>query len=229
MNVLFYFLIDISPEYYHKFKIVMPIEVIIAFFTASVLLALSPGPDNVFVLLHSSVYGSKSGLIVTAGLCSGLVVHTTVVALGIATLFKTSAIAFMFLKVIGALYLLFLSWQSFRASAVGNHQDQGCRIIKGLKLYRRGVIMNVTNPKVSLFFLAFLPQFTSSEYGPLLPQFFILGGLFILSTILVFGTISVLSSFLSRFLNSSVKLQKAMNRIAGLVFAGIALKLVLTR
>lgn len=207
----------------------MPIEEIIAFFTASVLLALSPGPDNVFVLIHSSMYGPKSGLIVTVGLCSGLVVHTTVVALGIATLFKTSALTFMFLKVIGALYLLILSWQSFRASAGSNHQYHDCRSVKFFKLYRRGVIMNVTNPKVSIFFLAFLPQFTSSDYGLLLPQFFTLGGLFILATILVFGVISVLSSFLSRYLNSSAKLQRVMNRIAGLVFAGIALKLVLIK
>ncbi len=205
----------------------MPPEVIIAFFAASVLLALSPGPDNLFVLIHSAMYGPRSGIVVTAGLCSGLLFHTTIVALGITTLFKDSSLAFMLLKWAGALYLLYLSWHSLRAS-VKRAENQEQRQITGFQLYRRGVIMNVTNPKVSIFFLAFLPQFTSSDYGPLSYQFFILGALFILSTILVFGVISLFSSLISKLLNGSVRAQKIMNRIAGAVFAGIALKLVIT-
>lgn len=205
----------------------MPPEVLIAFFATSTLLALSPGPDNLFVLVHSALYGSKSGIIITAGLCSGLLFHTTIVALGIATLFKNSSLAFMLLKVTGALYLLCLSWKSFRAP-VERTENQEQRRITGFHLYRRGVIMNVTNPKVSIFFLAFLPQFTSADYGSLLPQFFILGALFILSTILVFGAISLFSSFLCKFVNGSERAQKVMNRIAGTVFASIALKLVIT-
>jgi threonine/homoserine/homoserine lactone efflux protein len=206
----------------------MPPEIMIAFFTASLLLALSPGPDNLFVLVHSALYGPKSGIIVIAGLCTGLLFHTTIVALGITTLFKNNSMAFMLLKVIGALYLLYLSWHSFRAS-VKKAESQEQKKITGLNLYRRGVIMNVTNPKVSIFFLAFLPQFTSAGYGPLLSQFFILGALFIFATVLVFVNIALFSSLLCKRLNDSERAQKVMNRIAGTVFAGIALKLIITR
>ncbi|NLL14928.1 MAG: LysE family translocator [Fibrobacter sp.] len=205
----------------------MPLEVMIAFSVASLLLALSPGPDNLFVLVHSALYGPKSGIIVIAGLCTGLLFHTTIVALGITTLFKNYPMAFVLLKVTGALYLLFLSWNSFRAS-VKRTENQQQRKITGFHLYRRGVIMNVTNPKVSIFFLAFLPQFTSDDYGPLLSQFFILGALFIFSTFLVFGAISLFSSLLCKLINGSELAQKIMNWIAGTVFAGIALKLVVT-
>lgn len=206
----------------------MPPEIMIAFFTASLLLALSPGPDNLFVLVHSALYGPKSGIIVIAGLCTGLLFHTTIVALGITTLFKNNSMAFMLLEVIGALYLLYLSWHSFRAS-VKKAESQEQKKITGLNLYRRGVIMNVTNPKVSIFFLAFLPQFTSAGYGPLLSQFFILGALFIFATVLVFVNIALFSSLLCKRLNDSERAQKVMNRIAGTVFAGIALKLIITR
>jgi threonine/homoserine/homoserine lactone efflux protein len=206
----------------------MPVEVMIAFFAISVLLAISPGPDNLFVLIHSALYGSGSGLIVIAGLCSGLLFHTTIVALGITTLFKNYPISFILLKVAGTFYLLYLSWQSFRAS-VKSKENQAQRKITGFHLYRRGVIMSATNPKVSIFFLAFLPQFASADYGPLLPQFFILGALFILSACLVFSTISFFSGFISKLLNGSDRALKIMNRIAGAVFAGIALKLLITR
>lgn len=206
----------------------MPLEVMIAFFAASVLLALSPGPDNLFVLIHSAMYGPRTGIIVTAGLCTGLLFHTTIVALGISTLLKNSALAFTLLKVTGALYLLYLSWHSLRASLKSTGKQEQ-RKVTGFHLYQRGVIMNVTNPKVSIFFLSFLPQFTSPDYGPLLSQFFILGALFILSTILVFGMVSVFSSFISKNLIGSERAQKVMNRIAGAVFAGIALKLLITR
>lgn len=206
----------------------MPIEVITTFFAASLLLALAPGPDNLFVLIHSAIYGYRSGIIVTLGLCSGLLAHTALVAIGISTLFKASSFAFTFLKVSGALYLLFLSWKSFRTHPQ-KLENRNCVKINGIQLYRRGIIMNVTNPKVYMFFMAFLPQFTSLDFGPILPQFFILGGLFILASILVFGSISMLSSFLSKHLNGSQKAQRIMNTLAGGVFAGIALKLILVK
>lgn len=136
--------------------------------------------------------------------------------------------AFMLLKVIGAFYLLYLAWNSFKAS-VKSTENQEQRKITGSHLYRRGVIMNATNPKVSIFFIAFLPQFTSADYGPLLPQFFILGALFILSALLVFGAISFSAGFISKLLNGSNRALKIMNRIAAAVFAGIALKLVITK
>ena len=129
----------------------IPIETLLTFFLASVLLALAPGPDNIFVLTQSSLYGKRSGLSVVLGLCTGLVVHSLAVALGIAVIFQQSALAFSVLKMAGAGYLVYLAWQAFRAS-VSKIQAQGNGEIRLLKLYGRGIIMNITNPKVPIFF-----------------------------------------------------------------------------
>ena len=95
----------------------LPLDIVITFFTASVLLALVPGPDNIFVLTQSTLHGKVPGLIVMLGLCTGILVHTTAVALGVAIIFQTSTVAFSILKFIGAGYLLYLAWQAFRASS----------------------------------------------------------------------------------------------------------------
>ncbi|WP_319405294.1 LysE family translocator [uncultured Desulfosarcina sp.] len=202
----------------------IPIEILATFFMASVLLGLAPGPDNIFVLTQSALRGRGAGLLVTLGLCTGLVVHTTAVAFGVAVVFQASALAFTALKLGGAGYLLYLGWQAFRVSAA--------RISAGRKnelsyttLYRRGIIMNVTNPKVSIFFLAFLPQFADPGRGSLTLQMLLLGGVFIVSTILVFGSIALLAGSIGQWLNRSPRTQVFMNRAAGVVFVGLALKL----
>jgi threonine/homoserine/homoserine lactone efflux protein len=202
-------------------------EILAAFFAASVLLALAPGPDNIFVLTQSALRGKGSGLIVTLGLCTGLIVHTTAVALGVAVIFQASTLAFTLLKLFGAGYLLFLAWQAFRASATKIQVSVNGELDSG-RLYRRGIIMNVTNPKVSIFFLAFLPQFADPSRGPMTLQLLLLGGVFILATILVFGSIALLAGTLGEWLNRSEKTQWIMNRVAGTVFVGLALKLATT-
>lgn len=203
------------------------VETLAAFFTASVLLALAPGPDNIFVLTQSALYGKLSGLLVTLGLCTGLIVHTSAVAFGVAVIFQASALAFTALKLFGAGYLLYLAWGAFRASATKIKTQNGDGRSLG-SLYRRGIIMNVTNPKVSIFFLAFLPQFADPARGPLPLQMIILGSVFILSTILVFGTIAMLAGTIGNWLARSDKAQIIMNRVAGTVFVLLALKLVTT-
>jgi threonine/homoserine/homoserine lactone efflux protein len=203
------------------------IETLSAFFLASALLAMAPGPDNVFVLTQSALYGRLSGLVVMFGLCTGLLVHTAAVAFGVAVIFQASALAFSLLKVIGAGYLLYLAWQMFRASPerVDIHGNQP----KSLgTLYRRGIVMNVTNPKVSIFFLAFLPQFTDPQLGSISLQMIVLGGIFIVATVLVFGTVAMIGGLLGAWLNRSPRGQRIINRIAGGVFLGLAIKLVTT-
>lgn len=147
----------------------IPLETLLTFFMASVLLALAPGPDNIFVLTQSSLYGKRSGLSVMLGLCTGLVFHSFAVALGVAVIFEQSALAFSVLKLAGAGYLLYLAWLAFRASAT-EIQGKGNGEIRLLKLYGRGIIMNITNPKVSIFFLAFLPQFADRSLVMLAPK-----------------------------------------------------------
>ena len=206
----------------------IPVDTAAAFFGAAVLLALAPGPDNLFVLMQSAMRGRAAGLLVVLGLCSGLLVHTTAVALGLATLFATSALAFNLLKAAGAIYLVWLAWQAWHAPAA----DTGSAAAdapSAAQLYRRGIVMNVTNPKVSIFFLAFLPQFVSAERGDVGLQVLALGALFMLATLLVFGAIALAAGTLRELLLRSPRAQVTMNRVAALVFVGLAARLALTR
>ena len=202
----------------------IPIETIVLFFGASVALGLAPGPDNIFVLTQSALYGRNAGVLVTAGLCTGLLVHTAAVSLGVAAIFQTSVLAFNILKIVGAGYLLYLAWLAFRASAA-KIDDSGDTKLEWRKLYARGVVMNITNPKVAIFFLAFLPQFADPARGSITIQMLIFGGIFILATFLIFGSIAWSAGFLGEWLKGSDKAQVIMNRIAGTVFAGLALRL----
>ena len=205
----------------------IPVDTIITFFTASALLALVPGPDNIFVLTQSALSGRSAGIVVMLGLCTGLLFHSAAVAMGVAVIFQTSVLAFTILKMVGAGYLAWLAWQAFRARG-SEIQSSGQEKINHGRLYRRGIIMNITNPKVSIFFLAFLPQFADPARGPISLQILMLGGLFIISTILIFGGLALLAGSLGRLLNKSPRIQTIMNRVAGVVFLGLALKLVST-
>lgn len=205
----------------------VPFDVLSVFFLASVVLALAPGPDNLFVLTQSALAGPRAGLAVTFGLCTGLVVHTTAVALGVAVIFQTSALAFTALKVAGAAYLLYLAYQAFRAGASRAPSDGQPRL-SASRLYGRGIVMNVTNPKVSIFFLAFLPQFADPARGPLVLQILSLGAAFAVATILVFGGVAIFAGALGRLIARSDGTQRVMNRIAGTVFAALAVKLLVT-
>lgn len=202
----------------------LPIETLLTFSMASVLLAIAPGPDNIFVLTQSALHGRVSGLMVTLGLCTGLLVHTAAVAFGVAVIFQTSAFAFTLLKSAGAAYLLYLAWGAFRARASAIQASGNGQSPLG-RLYRRGIIMNITNPKVSIFFLAFLPQFADPARGFLTLQIILLGGIFILSTIVVFGGIAWAAGSLGRWLARTPGAQRMMNRTAGVVFVGLAIKL----
>ena len=214
------------------------------FFGVAVLLALTPGPDNLFVLLQSAQRGWRAGMAVVLGLCMGLVVHTAAVALGLAALFAASPTAFTVLKFCGAAYLAWLAWQALRAPA-GAAQDsadagdaarggQGpaaapqaeLAAVPGLvRMVGRGMLMNLTNPKVLIFFLAFLPQFTDPARGSVAAQTMVLGLVFMLATLLVFGAIACFSGAFGALLQRSARARTALNRIAGLVFLGLAVRL----
>lgn len=200
------------------------LETSLAFFSVSVLLALTPGPDNVFVLLQSAMRGRLAGMLVVLGLCTGLLVHTSAVALGLAALFAASALAFTVLKFVGAAYLAYLAWQAFRAPA-GVAEGGRAEPMSGRQMYLRGIIMNITNPKVAIFFLAFLPQFANPEKGDLVLQIMSLGGIFIIATLLVFGAIAYFSGAFGALLQRSARAQLILNRLSGMVFLGLAARL----
>ena len=195
-----------------------------AFFAVSALLALAPGPDNLYVLAQSALRGPGAGLAITLGLCTGLLAHTAAVTLGVAALVRASAPAFAALKLAGAGYLLYLAWRAFGAAA-SELRAAGEGAVSGWAYYRRGIFMNVTNPKVSIFFLAFLPQFADPARGALAPQLMLLGGVFIVAALAVFGAISFLAGRLGARLRRSARAQRWLNRLAGAVFVGLALKL----
>ena len=203
-------------------------KTVLIFFSTSILLALSPGPDNLFVMTQAAQQGRKAGLLVTLGLCTGLLFHTTAVTFGLAALFKASAVAFTILKFSGAGYLLYLAWQAFRAGTVTGATAAVDQLNSGA-LYRRGIIMNITNPKVSIFFLAFLPQFADPAKGSLPTQILLLGGIFIVATIVIFGAISLLAGVCGEYFRKSAFAQKLLNRAAAAIFAGLALKLALAQ
>ena len=202
---------------------VLSIETIIAFVTASVVLSLVPGPDNLFVMSHSALKGWRIGFYITLGLCTGLIGHTILVAIGVSVIFQTSAIAFNGLKIIGACYLLYLAWlsvQNKELSLGGTDKNNTNR-----SYYFTGVIMNLTNPKVALFFLVFLPQFVNTGNDNVTIQIFLLGLLFILSALCVFTSIAYLASFLEDILKKSKRVNKNLNLLAALIYFALAINL----
>ena len=206
-------------------------DVAIGFFGIAVLLALSPGPDNLFVITLSALRGVRAGLWVVLGLCSGLIVHTLAVAWGVAALFAASATAFTVLKLLGAAYLLYLAWGAWNAPASVVDDSRGPSVpdMTPMQAWLRGVIMNLTNPKVILFFLAFLPQFSNPARGSVAVQTFLLGLIFILAAGLTFSTLALLAGSIGRKLQRSASAQTWLNRSASVVFAGLALKLLVSQ
>ena len=204
----------------------IPADTAMIFAAASVALALAPGPDNIFVLTQSALHGRLAGVMVTLGLMTGVMVHTTLVALGVAVIFQTSLIAFTVLKLLGAGYLVYLAIMAFRAPATPVDQAQAQRTPLA-RLFGRGVVMNLTNPKVAIFFLAFLPQFADPLRGAVTGQIFLFGLLFALCAFGVFCAIAAAAGFLGTWLSNSPKAQLALNRMAGVVFLGLAVRLVL--
>ena len=212
----------------------LTLDTTLTFFAVSVMLALVPGPDNVFVLLHSAAHGWRSGLLVVLGLCTGLLFHTAAVALGLAALMASSSIAFTALTLLGALYLLWLAWQSWNApvhssdtpASIENSESDSA--LRTRQTYARGVLMNITNPKVAIFFLAFLPQFVVANQGAVGLQILLLGGIFMVATLFTFGAIAFFAGRFGQVFQSSTIAQRSLNRLASLVFCALALRLLVT-
>ena len=212
----------------------LSLDTTLTFFVASVMLALVPGPDNVFVLLHSAAHGWRSGLLVVLGLCTGLLFHTAAVALGLAALMASSSFAFTALTLLGAVYLLWLAWQSWNAPVHSSDATPSLDspvsdyILSTRQTYSRGVLMNITNPKVAIFFLAFLPQFVVANQGAVGLQILLLGGVFMVATLFTFGAIAFFAGRFGQAFQSSAIAQRSLNRLASLVFCALALRLLVT-
>ena len=197
-----------------------PVETLGAFFVASVVMGLAPGPDILFVLTQSALYGARAGFATTCGLITGLFVHITAVSLGVAALFQSSETAFNVLKFAGAAYLLYLAWKSWNAGPVDPHAQAA----RGpWNIIRRGALSNILNPKPVLFLLAFLPQFTNPAYGPIWQQILGLGLIFAFTGTLVTIGYGVVAGYVGHMLGKRLGL---LNKIAAVMFAGLAIRLV---
>ena len=202
---------------------ILSLETVIAFVLASVILSLVPGPDNIYVMTNSALKGWRVGFYTTLGLCTGLIGHTFLVAIGVSVIFQTSALAFNGLKIVGACYLIYLGWLSLQSKELNisrTGKDNSNR-----SYYITGVIMNLTNPKVALFFLVFLPQFVNISNDSVTIQVLLLGLLFILSALCVFSSIAFLGSFLEGYLKKSSSVNKNINKLAALVYFALAINL----
>ena len=173
-------------------------SILISFSIASFLLALAPGPDNFFVLTFSAKYGKTLGLFTVLGLVSGCLVHTTLVAFGVSTLIINNDFLFSLLMYVGAFYLLFIAFKVYKSDNSIKELDQANNQIGKFKVFVNGFLMNILNPKVLAFFLAFFPTFIFSESINPLIQFYILGGIFMIITLIVFSSIAIFSSLIYR-------------------------------
>ena len=202
------------------------IETLISFSLTTLALAVSPGPDNIYVLTQSLANGSKSGIATTAGLISGCIVHTTFLAFGVSALIISSEELFYVLKVLGAIYLIYLAYRIFRSSSSIQIGENALKK-SHWELFKIGVIMNLVNPKVLIFFLAFFPAFLWDVNEGLIIQFYILGGVFMLVSFLTFSSIALLAGTISKNLNKTRHLHELLKWLQIVVFVGIAIYILL--
>ena len=206
----------------------MDISILIAFSLATAALAISPGPDNIFVLTQSISHGAKYGLATTAGLITGCLVHTTALAFGVSAIIKNNPNIYLAIKIFGAAYLIYLAVRVL-LSKVPVSILAGEAPGKALHaLFKQGFIMNVLNPKVALFFLAFFPGFLFSKDLSTVIQFYILGFLFMIISFCVFASIALLAGRFSRFLNQKTRPFLFFKWLQIVVFTGIALFLLIS-
>lgn len=198
---------------------------LLMFIGASFLLCLAPGPDNIYVLTQGMTKSKKAAIITTLGLCTGLIIHTSAAAFGISMIFKTSELAFNIVKFAGAGYLIYIAYQAFkyRNEPLDLNVQNSSGELK--KLYMKGFIMNILNPKVSIFFLAFLPQFVNVQNGSIPMQMILLGVIFMITTIVVFSSIGIAGNLLSAKLLKNPNIVKYMNILTSFVLVSLGLKL----
>lgn len=207
----------------------MDIVSVLSFLGAAVVLTVMPGPDNLFVLAQSIAKGKQAGISTTLGLCTGLFVHMTAAAVGISAVIYQSAVAFSIVKYAGAAYLLYLAYRSFREKAASLRLPDGNGMADRKSLYKKGIVMNVLNPKVSLFFLAFLPQFVHGENGRATVEIFVYGILFLVQALIIFVCISLFAGKIGGFLRQYPALASRMNIVQGVLFTLIGFNIALSQ
>lgn len=203
------------------------IEILLSFVFASSVLAISPGPDNIFVLTQSIVNGKKQGFATVFGLMTGCIIHTSLVAFGVSAIIKNNENIFLLLKVFGASYLLYLAYKVYQSDAQITFSTENVQKKSKIQLFKTGFLMNVLNPKVTIFFLAFFPQFLFSKELSVVLQFYILGFIFILVSFVIFGSIAFLGGKISTYIQQNKQIGLVLKWAQIFVFVGIALLIFL--
>ncbi|MBU0752917.1 MAG: LysE family translocator [Gammaproteobacteria bacterium] len=200
-----------------------------AFLAAAVLITLAPGPDNLMVLSLGIARGRRAGIAFGLGCALGCLSHTALAALGISALIAASAGGFMALKLAGGAYLVWLGIQAIRQARPTGASTPALPNESTTRLFTKGLIANAINPKVVLFFLAFLPQFVATEHGGAAWQTAQLGLAFTLQAALIFGTIGWFAGGIGRWLGRRPHTGTWLDRIAGAIFILLGLRLMLVR
>lgn len=205
----------------------------IGYLGASVAITLMPGPDILFVISQSITRSRRMGAAVAFGLCTGLLAHITAAALGVSAVVYGIPYAFQAVKVMGALYLFYLAWLSWKSTRPLQGLEEKTKTEDGedlstsfLRLYRRGILMNILNPKVSLFFLAFLPQFVVEDRGSVAWQMLGLGGVFLLQALFVFNIIALIANRIGQKLLQGDAARKWTGWLQTILYAALGLQLL---
>lgn len=204
----------------------MEISQLTYFVIASALLTLAPGPDILYLIATSLASGVRRGTVLAAGLCSGLIFHTALVAGGVAAIIRDSEFLFHLLRFAGAAYLLYLSWISLREDAINLISSDPVVRQSSWRLFRRGLVMNLLNPKVILFFLAFLPQFVRSNASAIELQIIFLGGVFGAQAFCVFSIVAVLAGSIRNRILSKPNIAQKLGCVQALTLFCIGMALL---
>jgi threonine/homoserine/homoserine lactone efflux protein len=203
----------------------MTLSMLLCFLGASAALTIAPGPDNLFVLTQGIARGRKPAIVTALGMCSGISVHTTAAAFGISAVFYSSVVAFNIVKYAGAAYLLYLAWKTLKEQSIIQLSSADDRAAAAL--FKRGFIMNVLNPKVAMFFLAFLPQFVTPETDYFALQMLLLGFIFMVQAVVIFCLIGFFSGSIGSYILARPKIAKYFEWLTAGVFASLGVRLAL--
>ncbi|ABK99600.1 LysE family translocator [Pelobacter propionicus] len=203
----------------------MTASTLLYFLGVSMALTIAPGPDNIFVMAQGITRGRKQAIVTALGMCSGVSVHTTAAAFGISALFYSSVLAFNIVKYAGAAYLLYLACMTMKERSSVRLAADDDRPLSAL--FKRGFIMNVLNPKVALFFLAFLPQFVSPAAGSVPLQMLLLGLIFMLQAVVIFCVIGYFSGGIGGYLLARPRIARSFDWLTAGVFASLGIRLAL--
>jgi threonine/homoserine/homoserine lactone efflux protein len=196
------------------------------FLIASALLTIAPGPDIVYVLTRGVSQGRKAGIAAALGFATGCVFHTLLAALGVAALIRSSELAFDAVRYAGAAYLVWIGFQALRHK--GSFAPAGDGSAKALlAIYRQSVIGNALNPKVTLFFLSFLPQFVDASAGGIAWQVALLGALFMAQTAVIFGAVAIFSGWIGERLRAHPAIGERLGLFAGLTFIALGIRVAM--